>query len=268
MLRRVRQRYSIASAHGMVRMKAWLLLRSLLFYAGYSLSMIVQSLCATVIGFFSRDAAYTFCMAWCRFAVWWARVCCGIRVEVTGLEHIPRGACVVLAKHESAWETLFLQTVFTPSTTVLKRELLSIPFFGWALRQLSPIAIDRGEPAQALKAVLRQGDQRLADGRRIIIFPEGTRALPGEQLPYNVGGAMLASRSGVPVIPVALNSGDCWPRATLIKRPGTIHVVIGAPIASNGIPAKVLNAQVRDWIEGEQCRIRRQAPGDLAAQVR
>lgn len=162
---------------------------------------------------------------------------------------------MVLAKHESAWETLFLQTVFAPSTTVLKRELLSIPFFGWALRQLSPIAIDRGAPAQALKAVLRQGNQRLADGRRIIIFPEGTRALPGEQLPYNVGGAMLASRSGVPVIPVSLNSGDCWPRGTLIKQPGTIHVVIGAPMHCAGVPAKVLNTRVRDWIEGERARL-------------
>lgn len=236
-------------------MKAWLLLRSLLFYAGYSLSMILQSLCATFIGLFSRRAAYAFCMGWCRFAIWWARVSCGIRFEVTGLEHVPAGACVVLAKHESAWETLFLQTVFAPSTTVLKRELLSIPFFGWALRLLSPIAINRGEPAQALKAVLRQGEQRLADGRRIIIFPEGTRALPGEQLPYNVGGAMLASRSGVPVIPVALNSGDCWPRGTLIKQPGTIHVVIGAPINSTGVPAKVLNARVRDWIEAERARL-------------
>ncbi|MFP5429711.1 MAG: lysophospholipid acyltransferase family protein [Gammaproteobacteria bacterium] len=236
-------------------MKAWLLLRSLLFYFGYSLSMVVQSLCATLIGLFSRDAAYAFCMAWCRFAVWWARACCGIRFNVTGLEHIPPGACVVLAKHESAWETLFLQTVFAPSTTVLKRELLSIPFFGWALRQVNPIAINRGEPAQALKALLRQGDQRLADGRRIIIFPEGTRALPGEQLPYNVGGAMLASRSGVPVIPVALNSGDCWPRGTLIKQPGTIHVVIGAPMHCAGVPAKVLNTRVRDWIEGERARL-------------
>lgn len=255
MLRRVRQRYSIASAQGMVRMKAWLLLRSLLFYFGYSLSMVVQSLCASLIGLFSRDAAYAFCMAWCRFAVWWARACCGIRFNVTGLEHVPPGACVVLAKHESAWETLFLQTVFAPSTTVLKRELLSIPFFGWALRQVNPIAINRGEPAKALKALLRQGDQRLADGRRIIIFPEGTRALPGEQLPYNVGGAMLASRSGVPVIPVALNSGDCWPRGTLIKQPGTIHVVIGAPMHCAGVPAKVLNTRVRDWIEGERARL-------------
>lgn len=255
MLRRVRQRYSIASAQGMVRMKAWLLLRSLLFYFGYSLSMVVQSLCASLIGLFSRDAAYAFCMAWCRFAVWWARACCGIRFNVTGLEHVPPGACVVLAKHESAWETLFLQTVFAPSTTVLKRELLSIPFFGWALRQVNPIAINRGEPAKALKALLRQGDQRLADGRRIIIFPEGTRALPGEQLPYNVGGAMLASRSGVPVIPVSLNSGDCWPRGTLIKQPGTIHVVIGAPMHCAGVPAKVLNTRVRDWIEGERARL-------------
>ena len=146
--------------------------------------------------------------------------------------------------------------VFSPSTTVLKRELLSIPFFGWALRLLNPIAINRGEPAQALKTVLRQGGLRLADGRRIIIFPEGTRSRPGEQLPYNVGGAMLACRTGVPVIPVCLNSGDCWPRGTLIKQPGTIHVVIGAPMDSTGTSAKVLNTLAQGWIEAERTRLR------------
>jgi len=237
-------------------MKVWLVLRSLLFYVGYSLSMIFQSTSATIIGLFSRQAAYAFCLAWCRFGVWWARVCCGIRFVVTGIENIPPGACVVLAKHESAWETLFLQSLFSPSTTVLKRELLSIPFFGWALRLLNPIAINRGEPAQALKTVLRQGGLRLADGRRIIIFPEGTRSRPGEQLPYNVGGAMLACRTGVPVIPVCLNSGDCWPRGTLIKQPGTIHVVIGAPMDSTGTSAKVLNTLAQGWIEAERTRLR------------
>lgn len=230
-------------------------LRSLLFYLGYALSMIVQSLSATLIGLFSRQLAFRFCVAWCGFAVWWARVSCGIRYEITGMENVPAGGCVVLAKHESAWETLLLQSLFFPATTVLKRELLSIPFFGWALRLLNPIAINRGEPAQALKAVLRQGEERLRDGRRIIIFPEGTRALPGEQLPYNVGGAMLAARAGVPVLPVALNSGDCWPRGTLIKRPGLIHVVIGAPMDSHGIPAKVLNVRARDWIEATRATL-------------
>jgi 1-acyl-sn-glycerol-3-phosphate acyltransferase len=171
---------------------------------------------------------------------------------VTGIENIPAGACVVLSKHESAWETLYLQSLLVPATTVLKRELLSIPFFGWALRLLNPIAINRGEPAQALKAVLRQGEERLAAGRRIIIFPEGTRARPGEQLPYNVGGAMLAARTGFPLLPVSLNSSDCWPRGTMIKRPGVIQVVIGAPIDSHGTPAKALNARARDWIEAER----------------
>ncbi|HCT40657.1 MAG TPA: 1-acyl-sn-glycerol-3-phosphate acyltransferase [Moraxellaceae bacterium] len=201
--------------------------------------------------------AYRICVAWCGFGVWWARIACGIRYEVTGAENIPDGACVVLSKHESAWETLFLQSLLFPSTTVLKRELLSIPFFGWALRLLNPIAINRGEPAQALKAVLRQGEERLASGRRIIIFPEGTRARPGEQLPYNVGGAMLAARTGVPLLPVSLNSGDCWPRGTMLKRPGVIQVVIGAPIDSHGTPAKVLNARARDWIEAERATMSR-----------
>lgn len=237
----------------------WLFLRSLVFYAGYSLSMMVQSVLASIVGVFSRDMAYRICVTWCGFGVWWARVSCGIRYEVTGIENIPVGACVVLSKHESAWETLFLQSLLVPATTVLKRELLSIPFFGWALRLLNPIAINRGEPAQALKAVLRQGEERLAAGRRIIIFPEGTRARPGEQLPYNVGGAMLAARTGFPLLPVSLNSGDCWPRGTMLKRPGVIQVVIGIPMDSHGTPAKVLNARARDWIEAERAAMGRVA---------
>lgn len=230
-------------------------LRSLLFYAGYALSLILHSLITTLIAIFSRDAAYRFGIAWCRFALWWVRISCGIRHEVVGVENIPAGPCVVLAKHESAWEALFLQTLFVPATTVLKHELLSIPFFGGALRRLNPIAINRGEPAQALKAVLRQGDANLAAGRHIIIFPEGTRALPGQPLPYHAGGAMLASRAGVPIVPVAHNSGDCWPRGTLIKRPGTIRVVIGTPIDSKGDTATALNTRARDWIEAERARL-------------
>ena len=174
---------------------------------------------------------------------------CGIRYEVEGDANVPDTPCVVLSKHQSAWETLFLQARFQPASTVAKRELLRIPFFGWGMALMEPIAIDRAQRAGALKEVIRQGTQRLRAGNHVIIFPEGTRMLPGQQGEYSAGGAMLAVRAQVPVLPVALNSGLCWPRSTLIKRPGVIRVVFGKPIEAQGMSAKALNEQVRDWIE-------------------
>lgn len=234
-------------------------LRSLAFYAGYVLSLVIASVVMTVTGSCGlRRAARGAGVLWCRFALAWARLTCGIRYEVSGREHIPDGAVLVLAKHESAWETLFLQSQFNPATTVLKRELLWIPFFGWGLRYFDPISINRAERTNALKALLRQGVAALREGRRIVIFPEGTRARPGETLPYSVGGAMVAAKAGVPIVPVALNSGDCWPRGTLIKRPGLIRVVIGPPLAAQGQAPKELTARVQEWIEA-QVRDMRQA---------
>lgn len=229
---------------------AWYALRSLLFYAGYAVIMTLQSLVGLLL---YPIAPYRWVHAWlvsaCRAAVWWARVSCGIRYELVGADNIPAGACVVLSKHQSAWETLFLQGWMQPATTVAKRELLRIPFFGWGMALTRPIAIDRDKPSQALKDVIRQGTERIARGERVIIFPEGTRMLPGEAGDYSAGGAMLALRAGAPVLPVALNSGDCWPRGTLLKRPGTIRVVFGEPIQPDGHNAKSLTGAARDWIE-------------------
>lgn len=228
----------------------WYALRSLVFYAGYALIMILQPLIGFLL-YYLLPARWL--RAWlvsaCRVAVWWARVSCGIRYRVEGAENIPAGACVVLSKHQSAWETLFLQAYLEPTTTVAKRELLRIPFFGWGMALTGPIAIDRDKPAQALKDVIRQGSEHLAAGKRVIIFPEGTRTLPGEQREYSAGGAMLAVKAKVPLLPVALNSGDCWPRGTMIKKPGLIRVVIGEPIRPDGHGAKSLNEQARGWIE-------------------
>lgn len=233
-------------------MKLVYVLRSLLFYAGYASSLVLASLVMSLLGVLRfRNGALRAGAWWCRFAVAWARLACGVRYEVSGRENIPAGPVLVMARHESAWETLLLQSLFFPASTVLKRELLWIPFFGWGLRFCDPIAIDRGERGNALKAVLRQGVERLAAGRRIVIFPEGTRARPGETLPYSVGGAMLAVRAGVPVLPVALNSGDCWPRDRLVKTPGLIRVVIGKPMDSFGQAPKALNAQAQAWIEAQ-----------------
>lgn len=228
----------------------WYALRSLVFYVGYALIMVLQPLIGILL-YYLLPAHWlrSWLVSACRVAVWWAWISCGIRYRVEGKENIPAGACVVLSKHQSAWETLFLQAYLEPTTTVAKRELLRIPFFGWGMALTKPIAIDRDKPAQALKDVIRQGSQHLADGKRVIIFPEGTRTLPGEQREYSAGGAMLAVKANVPVLPVALNSAACWPRGTMIKKPGLIRVVIGVPMSPEGMTAKTLNEQSRNWIE-------------------
>lgn len=226
------------------------IVRSLLFYLGYALIMMVQPLASMVIApFVSARTLHRFTTTACRLSVWWARWVCGIRYEVIGREHIPTTPCVILSKHQSAWETLFLQTLFWPASTVVKRELLRIPLFGWGLALMRPIAIDRSQRSDALKAVIRLGQARLAEGNHVIIFPEGTRTRPNEKREYSAGGAMLAVKAGVPILPVALNSADCWPRGTLLKRAGVIRVVIGEPMATEKGAVRALNIQTEQWIE-------------------
>jgi 1-acyl-sn-glycerol-3-phosphate acyltransferase len=226
-------------------------LRSLLFYVGYALSLMLYSISANIGALFlSHHLVFRLCVYWCHFSLWWLRITCGIRHEVSGAENIPHGACVVLSKHQSAWETQFMQIQFYPASPVVKRELMWIPFFGWGMRFFDPIPINRSDRNSALKSILRQGDEKLKRGQRIIIYPEGTRTLPGaSHTDYSVGGAMLACRSKAIVVPVAHNSGDCWPRGTLIKYPGVIKVIIGKPIDASLYSAKTLNTDVRDWIE-------------------
>ncbi len=168
-----------------------------------------------------------------------------------GLENLPNTPSVILSKHQSAWETIAFQTIFPPQAWVLKRELLWIPFFGWGLAATRPIAIDRSQGVRALDSVVKQGIQRIEEGRWVVVFPEGTRTAPGEKGRYNPGGAMLASKAQVPVVPVAHNAGEFWPRRGFIKKPGTITVSIGPPIETKGRKAKQINAEAEAWTENE-----------------
>jgi 1-acyl-sn-glycerol-3-phosphate acyltransferase len=155
-----------------------------------------------------------------------------------------------MANHQSQWETFYLQLLVSPQATILKRELLWVPFFGWGLALLKPIAIDRSKGSQALKTVLKVGQERLAEGISVVIYPEGTRQPPGTLGSFNAGGAMLATRAGVEILPVVHNSGDCWPGRSLLRLPGTIRLRIGAPIPSTGKSSKALTAEVESWIRG------------------
>ncbi|OAD22671.1 Phospholipid/glycerol acyltransferase [Candidatus Thiomargarita nelsonii] len=186
---------------------------------------------------------------WGRFANWWLEKTCQLNYQVQGLENLPATPAIVLSKHQSAWETIVFQVILPRQVWLVKRELLRIPFFGWSLAGLQPIAIDRKNLRQSLQKIIEQGKQRLAEGNWVVIFPEGTRVNPGEKKRYGVGGAMLAAQSGYPVVPVAVNSGKFWPPKSFVKRPGTIKVVIGPVIDSNGKSYKEINELTENWIE-------------------
>jgi len=199
-----------------------------------------------------RMLRYRIISGWSRLVVWLARVLLGIQWRVEGLEHLPTRPAVILSKHQSAWETMAFQLIFPPQVHVLKRELLWIPFFGWGLALMSPIAIDRARGVAALRAIARRGRERLEQGFGVVVFPEGTRVRPGERRPYQLGGAWLAAAAGAPVVPVAHNAGLFWPRNAFLKRPGTVTVRIGPSIEAGDRDPKTLNDLAEAWIEEQQ----------------
>lgn len=200
---------------------------------------------------FAPLTRYRLISNYARTMIWLLRVVCGIRHEVRGIENLPKEPCIVLCKHQSAWETLALQVIFPPQAWVLKRELLWLPFFGWGLAMTSPIAIDRSDGKGAMRQLLKQGKERLAQGFYVVIFPEGTRVPYGQRGKYKIGGAMLAASSGTPVVPVAHNAGRLWGRNAFSKHPGIVTMSIGKPIATQGRKADEINAEVEAWIENE-----------------
>lgn len=194
---------------------------------------------------------YAVITRWTRLSLWWLRVVCRLKFQVEGRDHLPTGgAAVILAKHQSVWETLAFQLIFPPQVWVLKRELLRIPFFGWGLKALEPIAIDRNAGRKSAVQLIQQGRDRLQRGIWVVVFPEGTRVRPGEHRHYKTGGAVLAVKAGVPVIPVAHNAGSYWPSKGEGIRPGTIRVSIGPLIETHGRTADEVNAEAEAWIEG------------------
>jgi 1-acyl-sn-glycerol-3-phosphate acyltransferase len=232
-------------------MKLAVLLRSALFALFQLVVTPFYALIALATFPLAPLARYRVISGWARLMVAAARLVCGIRYRVIGAENIPAEPCIILAKHQSAWETLAFQVILPPHVWVLKRELLRVPFFGWGLAMLSPIAIDRASGTRALKQTLEQGRERLHCGFSVMIFPEGTRIAPGARGRYHPGGAWLAIKTGVPVLPVAHNAGECWRRNAFLKYPGLITVSIGAPIPPRGLEAEELIAQVENWIERE-----------------
>ncbi len=224
-------------------------LRSLLFMLAMVVVTPPYSLFALATAPFSAQARWRAISGWSRIVMWMARAVLGIRCRVEGLERLPRGPAVILSKHQSAWETIAFQRIFPPHVHVLKRELLWIPFFGWGLALMSPIAIDRSRGIRALKRMAEQGAARFAQGFWILIFPEGTRVQAGAHGKYHVGGAWVASRLGAPVVPVAHNAGLYWGKNAFLKYPGEITVQIGEPIPTAGSSPEAVTAKAEEWIE-------------------
>lgn len=233
-----------------------MVLRSALFYLGYGSTLVVHAtLCVLICWALPLHSRFRFAMLWNRFAVWWVGVACGVRYRISGLENVPAKPFVVLANHQSPWETLFLYYYFLPICAILKRELLRIPFFGWALAILRPIAIDRSKGHSARASLLTEGPKRLQAGLSVLVFPEGTRMQVGQEKKYLTGGADLAIAAGATILPVAHNAGVYWPARKFAKRPGTIDVVIGKPIPAAGREARELTAAVEAVIRGMQEQI-------------
>jgi 1-acyl-sn-glycerol-3-phosphate acyltransferase len=233
-----------------------LYLRSFLFLVGHNISGILFGLIAVIIWpIFPYAWRWRIVTSWNRFVMFWLFVCCNIRFKIIGERRTDKYPCVVLAKHQSTWETMFLQYYFGPVSIILKKELLRIPFFGWGLASIRSIAIDRKNPIQALKDVKTKGIERLKEGNNVLIFPEGTRMPLGTVGNYARSGADIAISAGVPIVAVAHNAAECWPHKHFLKYPGTITVVLSEPIETAGKDRKELTEDVKSWIEGEIAKL-------------
>ncbi len=230
-------------------------LRSAIFLLGALAATALFGLLVSICGIFSRHAAFWFASTYATWMLQWVDWTCGITYEVEGWENLPDYPVVLMSKHQSAWETIFIESRFPPQCWIVKRELLWLPFVGWGLMAIRAIAIDRSSGKAAREQVVEQGARRLKEGMGIAIFPEGTRVPPGGRRRYGIGGALLATRTGTPILPMAHNAGEFWGRYAFRKHPGRVKVVIGPLIRTEGRDAPSVNAEVESWIEGQMKRI-------------
>jgi 1-acyl-sn-glycerol-3-phosphate acyltransferase len=232
----------------------FLWLRSLAFNVGWYAGTAVLAIVGAPLLLAPRRWVVAWARLWIVFVLWWLRLTVGLTHRVVGRENLPAGPAILASKHQSSWETMAFTLLFDDIAIVMKRELLLIPVVGWAMARAGNIAVSRGEGAAALRGLVRQARLALAEGRRIVIFPEGTRVAPGDRKPYQVGAAALYRQLGVPVVPVALNSGLFWGRRQWIKRPGILTVEILPPIAP-GLSREAFMQALQEKIEGATVRL-------------
>lgn len=224
--------------------------RSTLFYLGQGLATLVFSTLALFTFFLPYPIYYRIIKGWADFCIWWLRITCGLSYQIQGLDELPKHRpLIVLSKHQSAWEVIALLHLFPMQVWVLKRELFWIPFFGWVLASMKPIAIQRKQLHRSLKQIVEQGKDRLQRGFWVVIFPEGTRVAVGEKKRYGMGGATLAAQTGCPVVPVAHNAGSFWPRTHFLKYPGVVQIRVGPVIETEGKTPQQINQLTEEWIE-------------------
>ena len=235
-----------------------ILIRSAVYFVLLILSTIVFGLAMSTVGLLMPLSVRDWLsQSWGRSNLWLMRVICGLKYRIRGADNLPRNAAIIMSKHQSSWETISLKGLLRKEQSwILKRELMWVPIFGWALASVPTIAINRKAGRQALKQVIRQGTELLDGGRLVVVFPEGTRTAPGEKRKYGIGGAMLAEKSGYPVVPIAHNAGVFWKRRGLKKHPGTIDVVVGEPIETKGRKAGEINQLVEWWVEARVAELR------------
>jgi 1-acyl-sn-glycerol-3-phosphate acyltransferase len=231
------------------------LLRSLLFNTYMILSACLFGAFMSLCFWSPHGFQFAIARCWARCLLWVLARLCGLKFTVEGRERIPEGAHIVMSNHTSAWETIAQFVIFPPHVWVLKRELLWIPFVGWGLKLLRPIAINRGQGHRAVNQVVEQGQARLRDGLWVIVFPEGTRVVAGETKKFGFSGALLATATGKLLVPLSHNAGRFWPRRGIVKKPGTVHVVIGEPIASVGKNPRQLTEEVRQAVDAGLAKI-------------
>ncbi|MEI6737624.1 MAG: lysophospholipid acyltransferase family protein [Pseudomonadota bacterium] len=230
-------------------------LRSIAFTLLGTLVTMFYGIFTVPLAILWHDVGYECAKSWGRCILWLAKYVCGIDYEVRGMEHVTAQPMVVMAKHQSAWETVGILTHFPRSAWIIKKELVWVPIVGWVLGGLQSIAIDRKSGKSARDQILEQGRDRLARGYWVVIFPEGTRVAPGERRKYGMGGAFLATGTGVPVLPIAHNAGECWRRNAFLKYPGKVTMSIGAPIQTTGKDAAIVGREVETWIESEMLNL-------------
>ncbi len=230
-------------------------LRSVLFLLGALAITAPFGILVPAGRLFGAEAPFTLARLYTKVMLRWVEISCGIRYQVAGWEHVPKTPVVIMAKHQSAWETIFIESAFPSQCWIVKKELLWLPFVGWGLMAIRAIAIDRSSGSSAREQIVEQGAERLREGHWVTIFPEGTRVAPGTRGRYGIGGSLLATRTGTPILPIAHNAGEVWGRYAFRKKPGLVKVVIGPPIDAKGREVLEVNREVEAWIEAQMRRI-------------
>jgi 1-acyl-sn-glycerol-3-phosphate acyltransferase len=226
-------------------------LRSIVFLVGALAITAPFGLLVPLGRIFGTEPPFTLARLYTQVMLKWVELSCGITYEVTGWENVPKFPVVIMSKHQSAWETIFIESSFPSQCWIVKKELLWLPFVGWGLMAIRAIAIDRTAGSSAREQIVEQGAERLKEGHWVTIFPEGTRVAPGKSGRYGIGGALLATRTGTPILPIAHNAGEYWGRDAFKKKRGTVKVVIGPLIPAAGRDVVSVNNDVQGWIEGQ-----------------